>query len=153
MTDRELNIALREMARSAGLCDEWYSEWKDDDTIDDCLDRYVKGHDFAVKGDWPPLDFCREHFKERMDAIHRHNVYLDEVVDIEAKDSGYYVFVGDCAGVLRVTGMVVVTAYVRHTSKINVLCEDGAIVFVRCYEQSDAEIKKDYKSKGFKYNR
>ena len=66
MTDRDLNIALREMARKAGLCDKWYEEWKDDDTIDKCLERYVKGYDFAVKNDYPPLDFIRENFRKEV---------------------------------------------------------------------------------------
>ena len=41
MTDKELNITLREMARMQGLCDQWFSEWGDDDTLDDCLERYI----------------------------------------------------------------------------------------------------------------
>ena len=62
MTDKELNITLREMARMQGLCDQWFSEWGDDDTLDDCLERYIRGFDFVQERDWPSLEFIRKHF-------------------------------------------------------------------------------------------
>lgn len=136
MTDRELNIALREMAREKGLCDEWYGEWKDTDTVDMCLDRFVRGFDFVQSNDYPPLGFIRENF--RKDDLHRHHIYLDEEVDIEAPESGYYIFLGSCTGRLIVKGFLAVTVYLRHNSDILVSSEDGARVFVTAYDYSTA---------------
>lgn len=140
MTDRELNIALREMARSTGLCDEWYGKWRDDDSIDMCLERYVKGHDFAIKNDWPPLGFIRKNF--RLEDLHRHNIYLDEEVDLRGAQSGYYIFLGDCKGSLETHGYSVVTCYLRHNSKVDVTSLGSAKTFVSLYEDSDGEFCK-----------
>lgn len=142
MTEKELNIALREMARSVGLCDKWYNEWKDDSTIDECLERFINGFDFAVKNDWPPLDFIRKNF--RMEDLHRHNVYIDEEVNIEKGGSGYYVLLGKCTGTIKLTGFAVATVHLRHESKVSVKALDDSIVFVRCWDNSDAVCEKDY---------
>ena len=112
MTERELNIALREMARSQGLCDQWYSEWSDDDTLDMCLDRYVRGFDFVQENDYPPLDFIRKHFDKKL--LHKHNIYLDEEVKIDFAKNGYYVFLGNCTGSITASGFCAVTLYLRH---------------------------------------
>lgn len=146
-----LSVTLREMAREHGLCDEWYEEWQDDTDIDALLDKYIRGYDFCIKHGYPSLDFCRNNFD--VDDLHRHNIYLDEAVGIDAKDSGYFIFIGNCSGVLHVDGLRVATVYVRHNSRITVKSTGGAIVFVRCYENADATIVKDAISKGFKYNR
>lgn len=136
MTDRELNITLREMARSQGLCDDWYNAWEDDSTVDECIDRYIKGHDFAVKNNYPPIDFIRKYVDK--DVLHKHNIFIDEEVDIDVEKSGYFVFLGECTGTLKASGFLAVTVYVRHDSGIKVISEDGAKVFVSIYEDADA---------------
>lgn len=137
MTDRELNIALREMARSQGLCDQWYNEWKDDSTIEECLERYVRGIDFTVTKDYPPLDFIRKNFSK--DVLHKHLIFLDEEIDIEDAQSGIYVFLGDCSGKICFNGFSVGTIHIRHTSIINVCSYDMAKTFVSVYEGATAQ--------------
>lgn len=141
MTDKELNIALREMARKAGLCDKWYEEWRDDDSIDMCLYRYVKGFDFAVGNDYPPLDFIRDNF--RKEDLHRHNIYLDEEVEIKGAKSGYYVFLGNCTGSIETHGFNVVSCYLRHDSRVDVSSLGSARVFVTYYDRSGGSTYKD----------
>ena len=150
MTDRELNIALREMARAQGLCDEWYAEWSDDSTIDECLERAIRGFDFVQEKDYPPLDFIRKHFEK--EALHRHGMYLDEDVDIEA-DSGYYAFLGHCTAKVVVDGFKAVSIYVRHDSRVDVDAFNGAKVFVTYYDESDGDCRNDGWSKCRKYER
>jgi len=149
MTDRELNIALRETARAKGLCDEWYSEWKDEDSIDMCLERYVKGFDFVSKNDWPSPAFFEEHL--RKSDLHRHHIYVNESVDLKAV-SGYYIFLGRCRGVLSIDGPLAVTVYLRHDSKISIVAHDGARVFVGHYDDSQTYCKSDSYSKIMKYD-
>ena len=118
------------MARGLRLCDKWYGEWSDDSTIDECLERYVKGFDFCVKNDWPPLDFIRRNF--RREDLHRHHIYLDEEVRIDG-GNGYYIFLGDCKGEINFFGLYAATVYVMHGSNILVRGGEGAKVFVSLY--------------------
>lgn len=151
MTERELNIALREMARTQGLCDEWYGEWKDDDTIDMCLDRAVRGFDFCVKSDYPPLGFIRRNFDK--EALHRHNIYLDEEVKVEDGENGYYMFLGDCVADISFDGFKAASVYVRHGCNVNVKASGGAKVFVTYYDGSKGECSNDGWSVCKKYDR
>ena len=151
MTDKELNITLREMARSAGLCDKWFEEWKDDDDIDQCLDRYIRGFDFVVKNDWPSLEFCRRNF--RQEDLLRHNIYLDQTATIEDAQNGYYVFLGDTKATLVADGFKAITVYCRHDSDVNVRALNGARVFVTYYDRSRGVCKSDEYSVLKRYNR
>lgn len=151
MTDKELNIALREMARERGLCDKWYEDWSDDDSIDLCLHRYITGFDFAVKADYPPLDFSRRYF--RKEDLRRSNIYLDEELELTADRSGYYAFVGDCQCMLTVKGLLVVTVFVRHASKVTVNALEGAKVFVRTFDDAKATVYRDQYSTVFNKHR
>lgn len=151
MTDKELNIKLREMAKETGLCDEWYERWTDDDTIDDNLLRYIKGFDFALKYDWPPLDFIRENF--RLEDLHRHNIFLDEEVMLNDSENGYYIFLGKCNGSLWVSGFKAVTVYIRHECDVEVQAFDGARVSAFYYEHSHGLCRSDRYSYVKKHNR
>lgn len=135
MTDRELNITLREMARMQGLCDQWYSEWKDDDTLDDCLERYIRGFDFVQERDWPPLEFIRKHFDKEL--LHRYHIYIDEEVNIDNAQNGFYVFLGNCTGYISAAGFCAATIYLRHNSNIRVSAVGAARVFLHYFDNSD----------------
>lgn len=147
METRELSIALREMARVQGapLCDKWYSGWKDDTDVDELLDMYVRGFDFACENDYPPLDFIRRNF--HMEDLHRHNIYIDESVSLNDVGSGYYIFLGRCRAAMTVSGLKAVTVYCRHDSVVDVLATDGARVFVTYYDASTGRCAGDDFSK------
>ena len=143
MTDKELSIVLRELACSqpTPLCEKWTEEWKDETDIDELADKFIRGFDFCVKNNYPPLDFIRKNVKK--EDLHRHNIFIDEEVQIADAENGYYVFLGRCTGTLWVNGLKAVTVYVRHDSVINVEAYDGARVQVRYYDNSDGACKSD----------
>ena len=137
MTDKELSIVLRELACSqpTPLCEKWTEEWKDE------ADKFIRGFDFCQKNNYPPLDFIRKNIKK--EDLHRHNIFIDEEVQIADAENGYYVFLGRCTGTLWVNGLKAVTVLVRHDSVINVEAYDGARVQVRYYDNSDGTCKSD----------
>lgn len=145
MTDMELNIALREMARSCGLCDSWYKKWSDNSTIDECLERYVRGFDFAVSNNYPPLPFIRKHLADK--GINAHGIYLDEDKMSMNVESGTYIFLGNCHGSVTIEGPKVVTMYVRHDSAFDIILKDGAVAFVTCYDNAKVNVEKDEASR------
>lgn len=133
LSDRELNILLRERARAHGLCDAWYLSWGDDDTIDMDLDRFVRGIYFSAAHDWLPLDFVRAHFS--LELLHSHGIYLDEAVDI-SDARGTYVFLGNCSGRLSFAGYSVGDVYLFGGTCISVDAGDMSKVYVTCYGDS-----------------
>jgi hypothetical protein len=143
MTDKELNITLRELARSCGLCDKWYEEWTDDSTIDECLDRYIDGIDFAIEKDYPSMDFIRKNFRTK--DLHKHNIFVDDELNLDG-GNGVYVLLGNCKGTIRFDNCVA-TIYIRHDSHVEIESTGGAIVFVRLYDKSSGECAADKYSK------
>lgn len=141
MKQKELSITLREMACSqpTPLCKEWTEAWKDDTDIDGLLDKYISGIDFAIKNNYPPLDFCRENFNR--DDLHRHNIYLDEYISIGDASSGTWVFVGNCEGEITFKDFSVGTLYLRHNSRIKVVTKDMAKVFISLYDESEVDVE------------
>ena len=136
MTDKELSIVLREMARAqkTPLCDEWYGQWKDVTDVDTLLDKYVKGLDFCIENDYPSLEFIRANFNK--EDLHRHNIYIDEAVDIVA-DNGTYVFLGNCTGYMQASGFVVASLYIRHNSSIDLIALDFSKIFASIYDKGE----------------
>lgn len=153
MTERELSIALREMARvqQKPLCDEWYGEWADDTNVDSLLDKYVRGFDFVVENDYPPLTFIREHFDR--ETLRSHHIFVDTEEEIDDCASGIYVFLGNCRVRMNVDGIKAVTVYVRHESDVEVFASSGAKVFVTYYDKSHGKCESDGWSKCRRYDR
>lgn len=138
MTEKELSIVLREMARTQRkpLCDEWYGEWKDNCGVDILLNKYVRGIDFCIENDYPSLDFIRRNFKK--EDLHRHHIYLDENVSMSV-ENGTYIFLGECTGTIMTGGYNVISCYIRHDSKITISASFLAKAFVSLYENGSCE--------------
>ena len=153
MKSKELSIALREMARvqRTPLCDEWYGEWNDDTPVDVLLDKFVRGQDFCIENDYPPLEFVRKHF--HVSDLHRHHIYIDEEVDIRDAESGTWIFLGNCMGKISFSGYSVGTVYVRHGSQVNVSATGSSRVFVSMYEDGYAECSKSGFARFRRYDR
>ena len=153
MADKELSIKLRELACSqpTPLCEEWTREWQDDTDVDTLLGMFIRGFDFCTKNDYPPLDFIRENF--RLEDLHRHRIYLDEDVELNESENGYYVFLGHCTGGLWVSGLKAVTVYMRHDSHVEVQAFDGARVTVIYYDNSKGFRKSDMFSRLYYHRR
>ena len=153
MTEQELSICLREMARDQKepLCMEWYTKWEDDTSIDHLLDKYVNGFDFAVANDYPKIDFIRKNFKK--EDLHRHNIYIDEEVNLVESHSGIWIFLGKCTGRITFGSWAVANVHVRHESNIRVDAEDMARVFVSVYEKGESTTKEAFGAVIRKYDR
>lgn len=146
MEGKELSVTLREMARSQGLCNEWYGEWKDETDVDELLEKYVRGIDFAIEHDYPSLEFARKYFasKPMKEALHRHNIYLDEEVNLVESNSGVWVLLGKCTGRITFDAWAVANVYVRHESNVRIDAEDLSRVFVSVCESAEADLKQQY---------
>lgn len=148
MEGKELSVTLREMARSqkTPLCDDWYGKWNDDTDIDELLEKFVSGIDFCIENDYPSLEFARKYFtsKDKKEALHRHNIYLDEEVNLVESNSGVWVLLGRCTGRITFDGWAVASVHVRHECSVRIDAEDLSRVFVSVYEDAEADLSQQY---------
>ena len=151
MEIRELNMALKEMARKAGCCNEWLDAWRLDDSIEANISRFKRGLDFTTSNpSWITTEFIKENFP--LDVLHESNIYIDEDVDVNGM-SGDYVFLGHCTGKARFGGFSVCGVYLLGDSELNIVSEDSSRVFVSMYERSECEVTENFGSKMRLYDR
>ena len=141
MTLSELNKTLRDRAIEYGLCDEWQNTiWNRLLSYEELIRIYIKGIDFSLKNDWLDYELVKREFP--IDELHKQNVYIDEVVDIEG-GHGYYLFLGSCIGKLTFDGLWAGSVYVMHKSNISIFAYGGAKVLARTYDDGRAISRSD----------
>lgn len=107
-------------------------------TIPGIVQRWKENIDFALEKDFPSVDFIKENFDAKL--LRDNLVYVDEHLNIEDAPNGVYMLNGNCTGTIHFRQWAAATVYVRHTSEITVIAEDFAKVFIRLYDDADANV-------------
>lgn len=144
--ERKLSDRLKKEAIGLGLCGKWTSEWTDDTTRDELVDKFVNGIDFCVQHDWPSTEVMKKSFG---DVIHKHGVYVDENVNKEDPDT--LVLNGRCDGRITCGMFSIGNIYVRHKSHARVRVKDFAYVHISVYDDADVEVYCERGAKCFVY--
>lgn len=133
-----LNTELRQQAVDLGLCAKWQRGWTSDKGPQELVEMWKKGIDFALLHDYPSNDFIKSNFDREL--LHRNLVYVDEHIDLKNAPNGIYVLNGECTGTLWFNSWAAATVYVRHSSQVTIIADDSAKIFVRLYDEADAEV-------------
>lgn len=135
----QLSNELKQQAISRHLCEKWTNEWADNSTQQELIDKYKNGFDFILqqKTAWPTNEYIKANFNKEL--LRENLIFVDEKVNMEDAPSGVYIFNGDCEGQLTFKSWGVATIYVRHTSHLHITAQDHAKVFVRVYDNAQAE--------------
>lgn len=137
-----LSDTLKQQAVSLGLCNPRTEAWADNSDQQTLIDKYKRGIDFIIKqGEWPSSDFIKANFDR--DLLNANLIFVDEYVDMDMAPSGIYILNGECSGRIRLAPWTAATIYLRHNSKITIVAEDFAKVFVRLYDEADVEVDSD----------
>ena len=147
MDEKELNNLLRNKARQLGLCDQWYKDWNDNETMQQLLEKYLRGIDFCIKHDYPRLEFVREVFPK--DILSKNGIFLDSCIDACNLSAG--VALGNSMGRFRYIGTSTGTVYVRHSSEVTIEVSGGSKVFIEAYDHCIVRVVADKYSKAFVY--
>ena len=147
MKEKELNNLLRNKARQLGLCDQWYKDWSDNETMQQLLEKYLRGIDFCIKHDYPNLDFARKVFPK--DILIANGIFLDSCID--ASNLMRSVALGESIGILRYSGNKTGNIYVRHHSNLRIEVDESSKVFVEAYDNCRVHVVAKGFSKAFVY--
>lgn len=132
-----LSETLKQQAISLGLCKQWAEAWGDCDQ-QELIDKYKKGLDFCIEHQYPSNELITENFDRSL--LNENLIFVDEHLNLDDAPSGVYVLNGDCSGTLHFREWAVATIYIRHTSKVSIIAEDFAKVFVRVYDETEVEV-------------
>lgn len=102
------------------------------------IERWKENLDFALENNFPSVEIIRDGFDRSL--LHENLIYVDEHLNLDNAPNGIYVLNGACTGVLHFSEWVAATVYVRHLSKVSIIAEDFAKVFIRLYDEGEADI-------------
>lgn len=131
-----LSETLKQQAVDLGLCRPWTEAWGDCDQ-QELIDKYKKGIDFCIDKQYPSNEFIKANFDRAL--LNANLIFVDEYLDFDMMPSGIYILNGECTGSIRFAPWTAATVYVRHSSHINIIAGDFAKVFVRLYDEAEAE--------------
>lgn len=141
-----LSDEMKISARTIGLCDEWYGEWKDNSSKDEMIQKFVRGIDFCIEHDFPSVKIMKERFGDRM---HYHGVYADEKVTLN--NDIKVILNGSCDAKAEYNSHGTGDIYVRHNSILHIEACDNARVFINVYDNAKVDAVQSGKAKIFVY--
>ena len=147
MNEKELNNLLKRRARELGLCDQWYDDWGDKDSMQQLLEKYLRGIDFCIKHDYPKLEFARKVFPK--DILMANGIFLDSSID--ASNLVTAVALGESIGILRYHTSRTGNIYVRHHANVRIEVDENSKVFVEAYDNCRVHVVAKGFSKAFVY--
>ena len=131
-----LSETLKQQAVDLGLCRPWTEAWGNCDQ-QELIDKYKKGIDFCIDKQYPSNEFIKANFDR--DLLNANLIFVDEYLDFDMMPSGIYILNGECSGSIRFAPWTAATVYVRHKSNVTIIADDFAKVFVRLYDEAEAE--------------
>lgn len=143
-----LSEDMREKARMAGLCDEWYNNWGENPNVDELLEKYKRGIDFVIDKGFPTDDDLVKNATHS--ELERNGLFVNVQKSIDAQN-GVYVVCGCAVVNFKISGFQCVTIYVKGNARVNVKAEAGSRVFVRLYEGGIADMQAEHDAKCFLY--
>lgn len=132
-----LSETLKQQAVDLGLCRPWTEAWGNCDQ-QELIDKYKKGIDFCIDKQYPSNEFIKANFDRAL--LNENLIFVDEHIRLDDAPSGIYILNGECSGSIRFAPWTAATVYVRHKSNVTIIADDFAKVFVRVYDEADAEV-------------
>lgn len=130
-----LSETLKRQAEALNACKKGLRNFPE--TEQGMVERWKQNLDFALENDFPSVEMMR-----RFDRylLHENLIFVDEHINIDNAPDGVYVINGECSGTLHFREWAAATVYVRHTSKVSIIAEDFAKVFVRVYDEAEVDV-------------
>lgn len=131
-----LRETLKRQAESLNACKKGLRNFPE--TEQGMIERWKGNLDFAIENNFPSVEVIRDKFDRSL--LHDNLIFVDEHLSLDDAPSGVYVLNGECSGTLHFREWAAATVYVRHTSKVSIIAEDFAKVFVRVYDEAEVNV-------------
>lgn len=131
-----LSETLKRQAEVLNACKKGLRNFPD--TEQGMIERWKENLDFALENNFPSVEIIRDSFGRSL--LHENLIFVDEHLNLDNALNGVYVLNGACTGVIHFREWAAATVYVRHTSKVSIIAEDFAKVFVRVYDEAEVNV-------------
>lgn len=143
-----MNISedLKKQAIKLKLCEEWTDNWGNPN-LDELVEMYKEGIDFAILHNYPSNEYIKEHFGT---IAENHGVFTDRD-NLQISGLPTIIINGNTNGKIRLNGFDVSSVYVRHDSEVHVQVKDSAKASIRVYDNASVTIDNMGNSKVYVY--
>lgn len=149
MDNTKKSTELRDMARRAGLCDEWFGEWKDNSSDDVLIGKYLRGIDFAIKNEYPSVDYILNNWDK--ETLRRNKVFIDEKDYVAEDIDERSVVMGNSNMEMYFGDYIASDVYVRHRSILTVIATGHAVVMLNLYDGCEVTVNSTDMAKVYIY--
>lgn len=143
---KNLSDTMKEEAVSLGLCAQWTSEWEDNSSKDDMVEKFVDGIDFCIGRNWPSTKVMKKCFG---DVIHDHGVYVDE--NVKLSNPSMLILNGECVADIDYNLAGSGEIYVRHKCSLHLKAHGASRVFVNLLDDAELHVECEDTAKVFVY--
>lgn len=119
-----------------GLCSEWQTMMDDATDKRTLVQMYMRGIDFCIINDYPPVATMEKHFKGMSREF---GLFINEAVT--ADNLPQAALMGACDARLQFDNYAVSMIYVLHRSLAQIAATDHSIVSVDCFGDSEVIIE------------
>lgn len=133
----ELIEQIKQDGIAKGLCRLWQGKLKNNLSVKQLVDLYVKGIDFCISEDFPTLAFLRKHFKGRCED---YGVFIDEKMKMPVRNMRNLVFNGECTAMAEYDGYAIGNIYVRGKSLVGVSVMGNAFITIDAFDDTQLAV-------------
>lgn len=126
MTEKELNNALRGMAVSKGLCQQWQQEWENGWNEDKMILQFYRGIDFFLKNRFVSNDFIKQNFHQ--DFLRRHGIIVDDKYSL--LNPGRSIVMGSGEATIRTNGYWLSAVYAVDNANLKIETKNASYAIV-----------------------
>lgn len=137
METKILSEKLKDEAKSLGLCDEWFADWKKDCSLDELCKKYVLGIDFCIENRFPSNDIIEKEF----DLIRRkYNIFVNEEVRLKNKNGSWAIILGESNADIHLNEYGILEAYLCDNTTAKVRMDDNSKCFITLLDDAKVDI-------------
>ncbi|PXV62381.1 hypothetical protein CLV62_12070 [Dysgonomonas alginatilytica] len=138
---------LKTEAIKYDLCSDWTNDWGTP-SLEELVDKYIKGLDFCILNNYPSNEFIKKNFGKIAEGK---GVFVDSNVNL--LNPKIAILNGSCSGEIVLNNYVSRDIHVRHDSIVKIIIRDGAIAFIRVYDNAHVVVENESGSRCFVYKK
>lgn len=136
-----ISVNLKREAIDLGLCKEWQNAWQENSTMQELINKYLRGIDFCLQRHWPSNDFIESHFPQ--DLLTENGILCNGTHSFLNPPSPC-VILGDSHAVIRINGDNGARIYVNDNSQVEVKVKSAEKVIIEVRGHASLVVDPDF---------
>lgn len=130
MEQNIINTTLRSQARTLGLCDQWFNNWKDNTADHQLADMFYRGIDFCIQHRFPSIAFIRENFP--INFLRQKGIIANDSYSL--LNPANAAIIGNSKATIRANAWAKPLVYALDNSTLTVEAKGNSTVYIHAFD-------------------